>query len=271
MLTPNVSVVLPSFNEAARLPRFIEDLVAHGLKSPRPTLEFIIVDDGSKPNDLQVVRQAVTYWQKCFHCYNSPHRIKLIVLEGNRGKGAAIRRGWSNACSRSQWLGFVDADGAISACEFFRLVKKTEGADFDVLAGSRVKLAGRSVERHLFRQLQGRMFAGLAKLVLNVGFYDSQCGFKLFRASMLRPLLADLKENRWLIDLEILALMKKNGARLFEEPIDWMECENSKMRLGIDAAKMFSGLHRLRRRHYVSSPSPRGKGNSLRTTEESSK
>lgn len=251
MPTPNISVVLPSFNEAARLPRFIEDLVAHGIKSPRPTVEFIIVDDGSVPSDFQVVKRVAINWQGYFDCCCSPHRIKFIGLECNKGKGAAIRCGWSNACSGSQWLGFVDADGAISACEFFRLIKKTESADFDVLAGSRVKLAGRSVERNLFRQLQGRMFAGLAKLVLDVDFYDSQCGLKLFRASMLRPLLADLKENRWLIDLEILALMKKKGARLFEEPIDWMEREDSKMRLGIDAAKMFSGLHRLRRRHHV--------------------
>jgi hypothetical protein len=120
--------------------------------------------------------------------------------------------------------------------------------EVDVLAGTRMLMAGRLIERSLLRHLQGRVFAMLTERAFNLGFYDTQCGVKLFRAALLRPLLPSLLENRWLLDLEVLALLKRVGARFREEPIDWSDPGGSKVVPGLDALRMAAGLWRLRRR-----------------------
>jgi dolichyl-phosphate beta-glucosyltransferase len=79
-------------------------------------------------------------------------------------------------------------------------------------------------------------------------FYDTQCGVKFFRAERLRAVLPALREERWLLDVELLAVLEREGARLLEEPIDWADPGGSKVRFGIDPIRMFIGLLRLHRR-----------------------
>jgi hypothetical protein len=135
---------------------------------------------------------------------------------------------------------------AREAWRLVRLLERDEGAD--AIAGARVLMAGRAIDRSLFRHLQGRIFATLTERAFRFGFYDTQCGVKLFRASLLRPLLPRLREDRWLLDIEVLALLKRAGARFREEPIDWSDPGGSKVVPGLDAVKMAVGLWRMRRR-----------------------
>src|SRR5689334_21969762 len=93
--------------------------------------------------------------------------------------------------------------------------------DVDVFAGPRVKMAGKRVERRVFRHLQGRIFATLTEACLRLGVYDTQCGVKLVRTAALRPVLPLLRENGWMLDVELLALLNARGARVVEVPIDW--------------------------------------------------
>src|SRR6185369_3630631 len=79
-------------------------------------------------------------------------------------------------------------------------------------------------------------------------FYDTQCGVKFFHASLLRPLLPVLQEERWLLDVELLALMKRHNARAVEVPIDWVDIGGSKIVPGMDALRMLWGLTRLKKR-----------------------
>ena len=88
----------------------------------------------------------------------------------------------------------------------------------------------------------------MADRQFHFGCYDTQCGVKLFRASLLRPLLPELREERWLLDVELLALLARRHARILEVPIDWAEVGGSKITPGLDALRMFWGLTRLRRR-----------------------
>ena len=122
----------------------------------------------------------------------------------NQGKGASIRAGWHRAGESEDWLGFIDADGAVPAREFWRVAVLLRSATEDAVCGSRVKMAGRSVERSAFRHVQGRAFATLVEGLFHFGFHDTQCGFKFFRAERLRPVLASLREDRWLLDIEVL-------------------------------------------------------------------
>ena len=127
----------------------------------------------------------------------------------------------------------------------------------DAVCGSRVKMAGRSVERSLFRHVQGRTFATGVEELFHLGFYDSQCGLKFFQASLLRPVLPQLQENRWLLDIEVLVLLREARARFTEVPIDCHQRGGSSLVFGIDPLKMAVRLVRLRARLRRQSGNPR--------------
>ncbi|RKH21365.1 glycosyltransferase [Corallococcus sp. CA047B] len=244
-----VSVIIPAYNEGERLPPYVGELVQAGIGQPFPVVEIIVSDDGSTPEHAQRMRACVTAAQTMLARAGSPHRVSYVAAERNGGKGSAIRRGWRSVSPEAAWLAFLDADGSVGAADFFRLAALAAASpDVDVLAGSRILMAGRQVSRNLFRHLQGRLFATFTDLQFQLRFYDTQCGVKFFRASLLKPLLPVLKEERWLLDVELLALMKRRQARALEVPIDWADVEGSKIVPGMDALRMLWGLARLRQR-----------------------
>jgi hypothetical protein len=81
-----------------------------------------------------------------------------------------------------------------------------------------------------------------------LGFYDTQCGLKFARAPLLRPQIERLQEGGWMLDVELLGRMKQAGAKFAEVPIDWADAGESKVRFGIDAARMFLSIQRIKRR-----------------------
>jgi dolichyl-phosphate beta-glucosyltransferase len=243
----SISVVIPAYNEGHRLPALVDQLVQAGLQASWPAVEFIVSDDGSAPEHTARQRASVEAAQVRLSQAGSPHRFVYVLAARNGGKGSAIRLGWYHASPESSWLAFLDADGSVGAGEFFRLAMLTATShDVDVVAGSRILMAGRHIKRSLFRHLQGRVFATITDLNFQLRFYDTQCGVKFFRARLLKPLLGLLQEKRWLLDVEMLALLKKKGARAIEVPIDWVDVEGSKVVPGIDAVKMFWGIVHLR-------------------------
>jgi len=244
-----ISFVIPALNEGGRLPGFLDAIGRHLAGSGREdaAIEIIVVDDGSRPDHLQMHRDAVSRLAGAL--VGRPHRAILYELATNRGKGEAIRRGWARSSSDAEWVGFVDADGAVPASELMRLTGMLASCgECDVLAGSRIRMAGRTIERSPFRHLQGRVFATFVEWILGLGFYDPQCGVKFFRAASLRRLLGSLEERTWLLDVEILSLIQRQGGRAREEPINWSDPGGSKLSLGIDPMKMFFGLWKLSRR-----------------------
>ncbi|HTP28269.1 MAG TPA: glycosyltransferase [Anaeromyxobacteraceae bacterium] len=246
---PFVAVVIPAYRESARLPALLEDLLREAKVAPTPAAEFIVVDDGSDGAETERERVATLELARRFKEEGSPHLARFVALPRNRGKGAAVRAGWHEADPSAIWLGLLDADGAVSAREAWRLIRTLERTkDVDVLAGSRLLMAGRHIQRRFLRHLQGRIFATLVENAFHLGFYDTQCGLKFFRGCLLRPLLGALREERWLLDVEVLALLSWGGARCREEPIDWCDPGGSKMIFCLDALRMITGLWRLRLR-----------------------
>jgi glycosyltransferase involved in cell wall biosynthesis len=244
-----VSVIIPAYNEGERLPPYVEQLVEEGLRHPFPVVELIVSDDGSTSEHAQQLRACVAVAQAMLSRAGSLHRVAYVAAERNGGKGSAIRRGWCHVSPEATWLAFLDADGSVEAKEFFRLAALVAASsDVDVVVGSRIIMAGRRVTRSLFRHLQGRLFAAITDLQFQLRCYDTQCGVKFFRASLLRPLLPVLREDRWLLDVELLALMKRRNACVLEIPIDWAEVGGSKITPGLDTLRMLWGLTRLRKR-----------------------
>ena len=247
--TTFISVAVPAFNEGERLSLLVEQLVAEGQGVRAPAVEFVVSDDGSRAEDAQRYTEIVEAGQQRFAAAGVPHQLRCVWAPHNQGKGSAIRRAWGNTSPETRWFALLDADGAVSGREFWRLAGMLSGEPpFDVLAASRMKMADRSINRKLFRHLQGRVFATLTEQLFGLGFYDTQCGLKFLRAGLVRTVLDSLVENRWLLDVELLVMLRRQGARFHEEPVDWHEPGGSKVRFGVDPLRMFAGLVQMRAR-----------------------
>jgi dolichyl-phosphate beta-glucosyltransferase len=239
---------MPAYNEGDRLSDFLLDWASEALPQASTIVTALVVDDGSKADQESRQRKAVDAAAEILRQGGAPHGIQYLRAQRNQGKGASVRWGWSRADANADWLGFIDADGAVPAREYWRLASSLPDVTADAVCGSRVKMAGRSVERSLFRHVQGRTFATGVEELFHLGFYDSQCGLKFFRAPLLRPVLPLLQENRWLLDVEVLFLLKEAHARFAEVPIDCYERGGSSLVFGIDPLKMAVRLVRLRAR-----------------------
>ena len=213
---PRWSVVVPAFNEAVRLPPYLEQVVAFFDGRGEP-YEVIVVDDGSTDATSATVEAA-----------GRDHpTVQLLRLPVNRGKGAAVRAGML-AAQGDQRL-FTDADGATSIEELTRF-EPALAAGADVVIGSRA-LADPAVS---VRALAHRKLAGL---VFNIvvahsgldGIADSQCGFKCFRASVAEDLFGALKTRGFAFDVELLLRARQRGYRIVEVAINWADQPGSKV------------------------------------------
>ena len=247
MADVTITTVIPAYNEGDRLFSFLQDWAAAATVGAGLRASAIVVDDGSREKEAERQREAVSAAANALLQSGSPHSITYVRSDRNRGKGAAIRLGWSGAGDDAMWMGFIDADGAVPAREYWRVASTLPSATADALCGSRVNMAGRSVSRSLFRHLQGRTFATFIEWLFHLGLYDTQCGFKFFRGAALRPILPKLHEERWLLDVEVLANLKAAGRTLQEVPIDCHERGGSSLVFGLDPLKMGVRLIGLRR------------------------
>jgi dolichyl-phosphate beta-glucosyltransferase len=243
-----IATVIPTYNEGERLAAFLDDWAAAGLAHTALGVTAIVVDDGSETENAAAHQGAVARAAEFLVAKGAPHRIEYVRADHNRGKGAAIRIGWSRAAAEASWLTFIDGDGAIPAREYWRIVSLLPTTDADVVCACRIKMAGRTIDRTLFRHFQGRLFATFAEELFHLGFYDTQTGMKAFRAAMLRPLLPRLQEDRWLLDVELLVLMRQAGARAIEVPIDCYMRGPSSLTFGLDPLRMGLQMVKLRSR-----------------------
>lgn len=247
MSVPSLVSVIPAYNEGDRLCSFLQEWVAAAAQHSNIRVTAIVVDDGSRDADAARHAQAVET-ANCALGAGTPHQLRYLRAAQNQGKGASIRWGWTEGGAEADWFGFVDADGALPSREFWRLASTLADSAADVVCGSRIKMAGHTVERSLFRHLQGRAFATAVDELFHLGMYDTQCGLKFFRASLLRPMLPTLQESRWLLDVELLARLQRSGARCLEVPVDCFQRGGSSLIFGVDSVRMFVRLVRLRQR-----------------------
>jgi dolichyl-phosphate beta-glucosyltransferase len=143
---------------------------------------------------------------------------------------------------------FTDADGAAPIEECERLMRAID-AGADAAVGSRLLHdADTERSRHWHRGLAGWLFAATARRLLGIAVLDPQCGFKMFRATATRTLFENLREKRYLFDLELLLLARQNGMKVVEVPIRWQEVSGGHMRPLRELPQIVAGLWRLRRR-----------------------
>jgi hypothetical protein len=222
-----LSIVVPAFNEAPRLAERagrLNDAALDGIIDPRTT-QLIVVDDGST-DDTALVAELLL----------GPifPRLRVLRLLTNSGKGAAVRAG--AAAADAPVVAFMDADMSVDPAQIPRLLAAMEGAD--VVIGSR-SLADSTVDtKNGHRVIMGRTFNFLVNAMTNVGFKDTQCGFKAFRTPVARILFHLMMIDRFAFDVELLSLARQLGMQITEVPVQWADADNSTVRPIADSISM---------------------------------
>ena len=213
-MTPRWSVVIPAFNEADRLPPYLDEVVQYFAGRGEP-YEVLVVDDGSTDATQELVEA-----RRC-------PDVQVLRFPQNQGKGAAVRAGMLAA--RGAYRLFTDADGATPIAELKRL-EPALSAGADVVIGSRVVVdAAVSVTALRHRVVAGRVFNWLVARLGLKAIADSQCGFKAFTAAAAVRLFGALSIRGFAFDVELLLLAQAMGCRIVEVPVNWADQAGSKV------------------------------------------
>ena len=227
------SIVLPAYNEGARIAATLEKIFAHAQQRGWES-EVIVVNDGSSDDTAQIVaRQAAKH-----------PGLRLLENPGNRGKGYSIRNGMLHA--RGDLLLFSDADLSSPIAEADPLFAAIAGGA-DVAIGSRWLKSELQIRRQpLHRQFGGRLFNLVLRLILGLSFKDTQCGFKAFTRKAAQTLFPQQRIERWGFDPEILYLAKKFHLTVQEVPVAWSHREGTRLSPLRDGTRMFGELLQIR-------------------------
>jgi glycosyltransferase involved in cell wall biosynthesis len=234
-MLPAFSVVIPCFNEAARIGDTIRATLDYLLQTS-PGSELIVVNDGSTDATSTITRETL-----------AGAKIETRLLENfpNRGKGAAVRKGLL-AAQKPIGL-FFDADLSTPLEETPKVIEPIANNDVDLAFGSRA--LDRSLIGHRQpwqRETAGRIFNLLARVTTGLPFWDTQCGFKAFRLDVCRPILEIVRIDGFAFDVELLLLAHRAGLRLREIPVRWNHSEGSKVRFVRDSLRMLREIIALR-------------------------
>ena len=228
-----LSIVLPAYNEAARIGGSLDKITEYAQQHTW-NVEVIVVNDGSSDNTAEIICQYAKRYSW----------VRLIDNPGNRGKGYSVRNGMLHA--RGDILLFSDADLSSPIEEADKLVAALQ-AGADVAIGSRwVRKELQVVPQPLRRQILGRMFNLALRVVLGLNFKDTQCGFKAFRRSAAELVFTQQQVETWGFDPELLYLAKKAGLRTVEVPVYWAHSEGTRLHPLRDGIRMFAQLFQIR-------------------------
>ena len=230
----NLSIIIPSYNEANRIENTLKT-VRNYLAKVNWKTEVIVVDDGSQDGKTERVTDFMEKWKS----------LLLIENPKNCGKGFSVKIGILHASGRV--VVFTDADLSTPVEEIPKLIEPIIRNESDLTFGSRAldrSLIG--VHQSLTREFSGRIFNWLVQMLIGLPFKDTQCGFKAFRRQAIMPFIGQQRIRGFGFDPEILFLAKINGLRLQEIPIRWNHHEGTKVRFFQDSLKMFLGLIQIR-------------------------
>ena len=231
MVQPNLSIIIPVFNEEARIGATL-NLVVNFLRTREYASEIVVSDDGSTDSTVSVVKQFI----------NDGSNIKLLEL-AHLGKGWAIKNGMLSATGKHRFI--CDADLSMPIEQMERFFVNDSGC-VEIAIGSREMPLSRRLGEPFSRRLMGRIYNLLVKGMGVSGITDSQCGFKCFSGEKVFALFNKQTISGFAFDVEILFLAQRAGITIREIDIDWYYMPNSKVRPILDSICMTWDLVRIR-------------------------
>jgi dolichyl-phosphate beta-glucosyltransferase len=230
---PFISIVIPAYNESARIGKALTE-VLRCVHERNWHAEILVVNDGSTDSTAAVVDQFAQLHPQ----------VRLLNNPQNRGKGFSVRHGVLHAVG--EIVMFTDADLSAPMEEAERLFQALEeGADIAI--GSRwLERNRQTLKQPLYRQLFGRCFNAITRLVMGLPFADTQCGFKAFRRPVAQTIFQLQRIERWGFDPELLFIALKRGCKVKEVPVTWGHDERSRLSYLKDGLKMLEEIAYIR-------------------------
>jgi dolichyl-phosphate beta-glucosyltransferase len=234
-ILPHLSLVIPTFNEARRLPNTLKELRDYSRRWRFP-FEVIVVVELST-DDTLALAQAST---KTFP------QLKVIGNRVHRGKGFAVRTGM--LASVGEHVFFTDADLSTPLEEIDRALAVFESErDLQIIVGNR-QHPNSEIIRHQswMRERMGKTFNALVRQLAGIQIRDTQCGFKGFRQNACRAIFERQKTDGFSFDVEVLLVAKALDFRVREMPVHWSNSPDSKVRVISDSLKMLRDVAMVR-------------------------
>jgi glycosyltransferase involved in cell wall biosynthesis len=227
------SIVIPAFNEETRITSGLDQVLAF-VAQRGWNAEVIVVNDGSRDRTADIVRD---------YAHRHPH-VRLLENPGNRGKGYSVRNGVLH--SVGDLVLFTDADLSAPIEQATKLIAEID-AGADVAIGSRWIRPETMTERQpILRQIAGRLYNIVNRLLLGLPYRDTQCGLKAFKKKAAHDVFSRQKIERWGFDPEILFIARKCKYKIAEVPVIWAHDDRSKINPLLDGIKMFVEVLRIR-------------------------
>lgn len=226
---PKYTIVIPAFNERARIVPTLEAVV-NTVRLRDWDAEVIVVNDGSTDNTAALVRQFS----------QTAPEVRLMENPSNRGKGYSVRSGLLHA--QGEIVMFTDADLSAPIDEAELLFDAIAGGA-DIAIGSRWLETSRQTHRQpLYRQIFGRCFNLLTRMVMRLPYADTQCGFKAFTRDAAQTVFQLMTIERWGFDPEILFIARKRHYRVKEVPVSWAHDARTRISYLRDGMQMLKEL-----------------------------
>jgi putative flippase GtrA len=229
--TLDLDVVVPVFDEEAALEasvRRLHDFLSDGF----PFSWRIVIADNASTDATPAIAQRLAA--------ELPH-VASLRLDA-KGRGRALRAAWSDSPARA--VAYMDVDLSTDLRALLPLVAPLLSGHSDVAIGTRLA-HGAKVVRGAKRELISRAYNTILRTVLRVRFSDAQCGFKALRADTARELLADVRDDEWFFDTELLVRAQRRGLRIHEVPVDWVDDPDSRVDIVRTARADLRGVARL--------------------------
>lgn len=230
-----LSLIIPAFNEEKIINKTLAT-VTQFLKDKKYPWEIIVVDDGSSDNTSKIVKKTKNA------------KIRLVKLSANKGKGAALRAGIKVA--KGDYILYSDADLSVSIANIDKFMDYLK-RNFDLVIGSRrIEGAEIAVHQSWLREMMGRAFTLLTRLILFMNISDFTCGFKGFKKAVAKDIFSKSTIDRWAYDSEILFIAKIQGYRIKEIPIVWKNRQDTRVVLKNVVFETLKDLLKIRINHF---------------------
>jgi dolichyl-phosphate beta-glucosyltransferase len=229
---PRLSIVVPMYNESHRMRNSLPRLRDYFRNRPY-SVEFVIVDDGSRDNTVELAWQIM-----------GKDGVRIIEEKPNRGKGHAVKVGMLAA--RGEKVLFTDADLSTPTEEVEKFWTWFDKG-YDGVIGSR-KLKGAVLDRHqpLWRESLGKVFTWLTNRIATRDISDITCGFKCFTNAAAQDLFSRSIIDDWSFDAEVLFIAQQHSLKIKAVPVHWHDERGTKVRIARDAARALTGLMKIR-------------------------
>jgi glycosyltransferase involved in cell wall biosynthesis len=227
-----VDVVIPVLNEAHVLEESVNTLRNFLQNRLEYRWNIVIVDNGSTDGTFQVAEGIA----------NTYDEVDFLHFK-EKGRGRALRQAWQH--STADVVLYTDVDLSTKLTALPKLVDALVCEGYDLAVGSRLAKESRT-ERSFKREVVSRIYNLFVKVVLLIKFSDAQCGFKAVTRKVVDQIVPQVKDQSWFFDTELLVLAEKQGFKIKDIPVTWIEDDDSRVKLISTAWADIKGVLRLR-------------------------